>query len=155
LKVIPALVAQRLGKEKVAGPKVWKHAGIPAQGFESRKENDDFHKINSNLEQNQQNEILPNTVRILPNTVRNTHKQGNALSLHQSYQGTRENISNKFWIDFEEYLNKSYRKSSVKCRLLYAKQYYYVITDENARDIIGLPLNKKLQVMKSLAILSK
>jgi hypothetical protein len=21
-----------LGKEKVAGPKVWKHAGIPAQG---------------------------------------------------------------------------------------------------------------------------
>jgi hypothetical protein len=22
-----------LGKEKVAGPKVWKHAGIPAQGF--------------------------------------------------------------------------------------------------------------------------
>ena len=24
-----------IGKENVAGPKVWKHAGIPAQGFES------------------------------------------------------------------------------------------------------------------------
>jgi intergrase/recombinase len=75
--------------------------------------------------------------------------------LNPSYQGIRENFDNKFWDDFEEYLNKSYRKSSVRCRLLYAKQYYHVITEENARDIIGLSHNKKLQIMKSLAILSK
>jgi hypothetical protein len=75
--------------------------------------------------------------------------------LHQSYQDTIENIANKFWIDFEEYLNKSYRKSSVRCRLLYAKEYYHVITEENARDLLSLPYNKKLQIMKSLAILSK
>ena len=35
LKGITAFVAQRLGKEKVAGPKVWNYTGIPAQGFES------------------------------------------------------------------------------------------------------------------------
>jgi hypothetical protein len=75
--------------------------------------------------------------------------------LNQSYQGTRENFDNKFWNDFEEYLNKSYPKSSVRCRLLYAKQYYHVLTEENARDLLGLPQNKKLQIMKSLAILSK
>jgi hypothetical protein len=28
-----------LGKEKVAGPKVWKHAGIPAQGYIFRRVN--------------------------------------------------------------------------------------------------------------------
>jgi intergrase/recombinase len=76
--------------------------------------------------------------------------------LDPSYQGIRRNDLNiKFWDDFEEYLDKSYRKSSVRCRLLYAKQYYHVITEENARDLLALPHNKKLQVMKSLAILSK
>ena len=60
----------------------------------------------------------------------------------------------EFWDDFEGYLIKSYRESSIRCRLLYAKQYCQVITEENARNILGLPHNKKLQVMKSLAILS-
>ena len=35
------------------------------------------------------------------------------------------------------------------------KTISYVITEENARNLLGLPHNKKLQVMKSLAILSK
>ena len=39
--------------------------------------------------------------------------------------------------------------------MLYAKQYYYVITEQNASDLLVLPHNKKLQVMKSLVILSK
>jgi intergrase/recombinase len=38
---------------------------------------------------------------------------------------------------------------------LYAKQYYHVLTKENARDLLGLPHTKRLQIMKSLAILSK
>jgi intergrase/recombinase len=111
--------------------------------------------MNTNSIKNQQNTILPKIVRTLPKTVR-IQKQGNALSLHQIYQGNRRNdLDIEFWNDYEEYLKKSYRKSSVRCRLLYAKQYYHVITKENARDLLDLPHNKKLQVMKSLAILSK
>jgi hypothetical protein len=34
-----------LGKEKVAGPKVWKHAGIPAQGSEFCNKSDDYHYL--------------------------------------------------------------------------------------------------------------
>ena len=104
---------------------------------------------------NCENKTLPNTVRTLPNTVRISLPMNRTTSL--SYQGTREiyNFDNDFWDDFEEYLKNSYRKSSVRCRLLYAKQYYHVITEENARDIIGFSYNKRLQVMKSLAILSK
>jgi hypothetical protein len=61
----------------------------------------------------------------------------------------------EFWNNFEEYLKNCYRKSSVRCRLLYAKLYHHIITEENARDLLTLPDNKKLQIMKSLAILSK
>jgi len=108
---------------------------------------------------NCENKTLPKTVRSLPNLVR-LQNQGNALSSDQIYQGTTTkktefNLDMGFWDNFEEYLVKSYRKSSVRCRLLYAKQYYRVITEENAQFLLVLPYNKKLQVMKSLAILSK
>ena len=110
---------------------------------------DDLHNKANNINQYSQNETLPKTVR-------NTQKQGNALSSNQIYQGVRRIVlDHKFWDDFEQYLNKSYRKSSIRCRLLYAKQYYHVIAEENARDLLGLPHNKRLQIMKSLAILSK
>jgi intergrase/recombinase len=111
-----------------------------------------FYNINYNSIKNLHEEILPNSIRI-PN------KQGNRLSLNQSYKDTtKKNVNDldmEFWNNFEEYLKKSYRKSSLRCRILYAKQYYHVIIEENARDIIGLSHNKKLQIMKSLAILAK
>ena len=110
-----------------------------------------------------ENKILPKTVRILPKTVRILPKTVRLslptnCSTRLSYQGIGETAYNndvEFWDNFEEYLVKSYRKSSIPCRLLYAKQYYHVITEENSRDLLGLPHNKKLEVMKSLAILSK
>jgi hypothetical protein len=87
------------------------------------------------------------------------NKQGNALSLHQSYQGIESrnvnDLDTKFWDDFEKYLNQSYRKSSIPCRLLYAKQFYRIILEGNAQSLIVLPNNKRLQVMKSLSVLSK
>jgi hypothetical protein len=43
----------------------------------------------------------------------------------------------------------------VKSRFLYAKQYYQIILDGNAQSLVVLPNNKRLQIMKSLAILSK
>jgi len=108
----------------------------------------------NNNERNYQ--TLPNTVRSLPNMVRSSEPRKRSSRL--SYQGTYETgyiFDNDFWIKFEEYLVKNYRKSSVRCRLLYAKKYLTVLTEENAQSILVLPINKKLQVMKSLAILSK
>ncbi|HYY71572.1 MAG TPA: hypothetical protein VE595_04100 [Nitrososphaeraceae archaeon] len=71
--------------------------------------------------------------------------------MDQIYQDIRKNVNDldtRFWDSFEEYLRKSYRKSSVRCRLLYAKQYCHVLIEENARDLLALTCNKKLQVMK-------
>ncbi|MGI9010571.1 MAG: hypothetical protein ACR2F1_05220 [Nitrososphaeraceae archaeon] len=101
-------------------------------------------------------QTLPNMVRSLPNTVRFLEPRKRSTRL--SYQGTRETIcsfDNEFWNNFEEYLVKSYRKSSVRCGLLYAKKYFTIIKEENAQSLLALSYNKRLQVMKSLAILSK
>ena len=101
-------------------------------------------------------DILPNTVRTLPNTV--SFSLSTNRSTRLSYQGTKEtelNFDNEFWNNFEEYLEKSYRESSVRCRLLYAKKYFPVIKEENAQSLLVLSNHKRLQVMKSLAILSK
>jgi hypothetical protein len=43
----------------------------------------------------------------------------------------------------------------VKCRYLYAKQYYRILLEGNAQSLIVLSISKRLQVMKSLSVLSK
>ena len=61
-------------------------------------------------------------VRTLPDTVGFLEPKKRSTRL--SYQGTRETIDNfdyEFWNNFQEYLVKSYRKNSVRCKLLYAK----------------------------------
>jgi hypothetical protein len=134
---------------------VWNHTGIPAQGSEYRKDNDDFHIINSNSLKNQQKEILPKTVRTLPNMVSFSLPTNRSTRL--SYQDSNQiyNFDIEFWNRFEEYLKNIYRKSSVKPRFLYAKQYHQVLLEGNAQSLVVLPNDKRLQVMKALSILSK
>ncbi len=100
-------------------------------------------------------DILPNTVRTLPNIVRFSlpRKRSTRLSYHDT--NTICNFDNEFWNNFEEYLNNIYRKSSVKYRYLYAKQYYRILLEGNAQSLIVLSISKRLQVMKSLSVLSK
>ncbi len=43
----------------------------------------------------------------------------------------------------------------MKCRYLYAKQYYQILFEGNAQCLIVLSNSKRLQVMKSLSVLSK
>jgi hypothetical protein len=43
----------------------------------------------------------------------------------------------------------------VKSRFLYGKQYLRVLLEGNAQSLIVLPNDKRLQVMKSLSVLSK
>ncbi len=100
-------------------------------------------------------DILPNTVRSLPNIVRFSLQRKRSKRL--SYQDTNTicNFDNEFWNNFEEFLNNIYRKSSVKYRYLYAKQYYRILLEGNAQSLIVLSISKRLQVMKSLSVLSK
>jgi hypothetical protein len=74
-----------------------------------------------------------------------------------SYQDNNQtyNFDNEFWNSFEQYLNNIYRKSSVKSRFLYAKQYHRVVLEGNAQTLLVLSDQKRLQVMKSLSVLSK
>ncbi len=134
---------------------MWNHTGILAQGSESCYQNDEFHNINYNFIKNQQKEILPNTVRTLPNIVRFSLPTNRSTRLNYPDTIQTCNFNNDFWKSFEEYLNNNYRKSSIKSRFLYAKQYYRIILDGNAQSLIVLPNNKRLQVMKSLSVLSK
>jgi intergrase/recombinase len=93
---------------------------------------------------------------ILPNMV--SFSKPRKRSTRLSYQGTREAVysfDNEFWNNVEEYFKKSYRKSSIRCRLLYAKKYFLVLKEENAQSLLVLSNNKRLQIMKSLSILSK
>ena len=62
-------------------------------------------------------------VRNLPSMVR-FQNQGNTLFSDQIYQGTTKKNINildiEFWEDYEGYLKKSYRESSIRWRMLYA-----------------------------------
>ena len=134
---------------------MWNHTGNPAQGSISCNKDDDFHKIKIKCIENQQNDILPKTVRTLPNMVSFSLPMNRSTRLSYLNSNQIYNLDNDFWIRFEVYLNNIYRKSSVKSRFLYAKKYYQVILEGNAQSLIVLPNDKRLQVMKSLSVLSK
>jgi hypothetical protein len=67
-------------------------------------------------------------------------------STRRSYQDSRHiyNLDNGYWNNFERYLKNIYRKSSVKSRFLYGKQYLRVLLEGNAQSLIVLPNDKKI-----------
>jgi hypothetical protein len=64
-------------------------------------------------------------------------------------------LEEEFWDRFKEYLKVTHREKSIICRLSYAKKYHHVLLEGNAKDILSLSDQKRLQVMKSLASRSK
>ena len=64
-------------------------------------------------------------------------------------------LTEEFLDRFKEYLKVTHREKSIICRLSYAKNYHHVLLEGNAKDILSLSDQKRLQVMKSLASLSK
>ena len=66
-----------------------------------------------------------------------------------------ESPKEEFWNNFKEYLKTTHREKSIVCRLSYAKKYYHILINGDATDIQSTSKDKKLQIMKSLAILSK
>jgi hypothetical protein len=103
---------------------------------------------------------LPKMVRSLLNIVRLSPRQ---RSTRLSYQGGNEYgryelelENNEFWSGFEEYLLKSHNKHTAKTRILYSKKFYKMLTEEaNVQELLVLPDQKRIHVMKALATLSK
>jgi intergrase/recombinase len=66
-----------------------------------------------------------------------------------------EKFDNEFWVNYKEYLLKNLSKKVAQDRFAYSKKYYDVLITENAANIIILQKEKKIHVMKALAVLSK
>jgi hypothetical protein len=83
--------------------------------------------------------------------------QGSGFVINKSRNNLfiEQPLTEEFWNRFKEYLKTTHREKSVVCRLSYAKKYYHVLLEDNAQDILSLSDQKRLQVMKSLASLSK
>ncbi|WP_179368320.1 integrase [Candidatus Nitrosotenuis sp. DW1] len=64
-------------------------------------------------------------------------------------------FNDAFWDKYKLYLQSNYRAGTVRCQFSYAKQYAYVITNNDASDLLSLTVPKRLLVMKSIANLSK
>jgi intergrase/recombinase len=60
-----------------------------------------------------------------------------------------------FWLQFNDYLLKSVNSDTAKYRLSCAKKYSHVLLEENAIDLLQLPNDKRIHVMKSLSNLAK
>ena len=66
-----------------------------------------------------------------------------------------EQPKEEFWNSFKVYLKTTHRDKSIICRLSYAKKYYHILINGDASDIQSTSNDKRLQVMKSLSVLSK
>jgi intergrase/recombinase len=60
-----------------------------------------------------------------------------------------------FWIGFNDYLLRSVSHDTAKYRLSSAKKYSHVLLEENAADLLHLPNDKRIHIMKSLSNLAK
>ena len=64
-------------------------------------------------------------------------------------------LNEEFWNRFKDYLKATHREKSIIFRLSYAKKYYNILINGNATDIQSVSHDKRLQIMKSLSVLSK
>jgi hypothetical protein len=116
-----------LGKAKVAG-------SIPAQGFTFRPKEAHFDLLSQHTDGE---DNLPNSVRILLKSARNTEER---------------EID---WIGYRQYLEKNFNNHTTKARLSYSKNYYQILSSQDASRLVLLSFDKRIHVMKALATLSK
>jgi intergrase/recombinase len=108
------------------------------------------------------NKTLPNSVRFLPNSVRprqrSTRLSYRLAPIDDECQNrpSVSTINEEFWTEFEEYLLKNHNKQTTKDRVFYSKKYYHILTSHvNAQELLLLSDQKRMDVMKALATLSK
>ncbi len=59
------------------------------------------------------------------------------------------------WLEFQNFLLQRMNPKSVKDRIRYAKQYWYVLESGDAQELFQLNIEKRMHVLKSLANLAK
>lgn len=67
----------------------------------------------------------------------------------------RHNNNNINWLDFQNFLLQRMNPKSVRDRIRYAKQYWYVLDSGDAQELFQLNREKRMHVLKSLANLAK
>jgi hypothetical protein len=60
-----------------------------------------------------------------------------------------------FWKNYKDYLSRNFNRHTAKCRLIYAKDYSYVLSESNANNLLLLSNETRIHIMKALATLSK
>jgi Archaeal phage integrase len=79
----------------------------------------------------------------------------NTLPAPNPGQGSPVLLDDIFWKDYKGYLSRKFKRHTAKCRLIYAKDYSYVLNESNAGSLLLLSNEKRIHVMKALATLSK
>ena len=74
-------------------------------------------------------------------------------SLPDSNTFNIENID--FWRRYKEFISNNVNKRTTLDRINYSKKYYQILRDDNAQELLSLPVGKRVHVMKALASLSK
>ena len=64
-------------------------------------------------------------------------------------------VGHSFWKNYKEYLSRNFNRHTAKCRLIYSKDFSYVLNESNASSLLRLSNEKRIHVMKALASLSK
>jgi Archaeal phage integrase len=64
-------------------------------------------------------------------------------------------LDNSFWKNYKVYLSRNFNRHTAKCRMIYAKDYSYVLSESNANSLLLLSNEKRIHVMKALTALSK
>jgi hypothetical protein len=64
-------------------------------------------------------------------------------------------LDNSFWKNYKEYLSRNFNRHTAKCRLIYAKDYSFILNESNASSLLSLSNEKRIHIMKALAALSK
>jgi len=62
---------------------------------------------------------------------------------------------NGFWLRYKEFLRKTTNKGTALDRINYSKKYSHILLNGNAQEILSLPNEKRIHIMKALSSLSK
>ncbi len=66
-----------------------------------------------------------------------------------------EDINTKFWKGFESFLKQTNNQRSTRDRFNYARNYFQILEQSDASELLELTGEKRIHVMKSLAALAK
>jgi hypothetical protein len=68
---------------------------------------------------------------------------------------TSNSNDNNFWLRYKEFLQKTTSKGTTLDRINYAKKYSHILNSGNAQEILSLPNEKRIHIMKALSSVSK